>query len=78
VKRGDLVRRTIRSSVNHLGLDYSFSQDKIFIVEKGPHEASIYWSDRVTSIGIAINVIDPETGHVMKDQPVSDFVLIST
>jgi hypothetical protein len=76
LRQGDLVRRFGKSNIQFLGEDWLFPNDKLFIVARGLHEASVHWNDRVMTVGIVIDIIDPETGQLIKNQPVSDFVVV--
>lgn len=78
MRRGDLVRRFSKSNIQFLGEDWLFPNEKLFLVSRGHHESTVHWNDRVMTVGIVIDIIDPETGQLIKDQPAKDFVVVSS
>ena len=78
MRRGDLVKRFGKSNIQFMGDDWLFPNDKLFMVVRGLHEASVHWNDRVMTVGIVIDVIDPETGQVIKNQPAADFIVVAS
>ena len=76
MKRGDLVRRLRISNVPVLGGPWEWPPDKIFLVTRGSHEGVIYWTDRATTVGIVIDIIDPGSGVSYMHQPIADFSVV--
>jgi hypothetical protein len=76
LKRGDLVRRSIVSNTPVLGETWRWPPDKIFLVTRGPHEGTVYWSERAATLSIVIDVIEPGTGTSYLNQPISDFSIV--
>jgi len=76
LKAGDLVKRVTHSSVIINKNSWDISEDTVFLVLRGLHEGNVFWSDRVISVGIVIDVINPSDGCVYRGLPAEDFVKV--
>ncbi len=76
MKSGDLVKRVTQSGAFGSKYVWDVHDDAVLLVLRGLHEGNTFWSDRITSLGIVIDVMDPSDGSVYRGLPAEDFIKV--
>ena len=76
MRNGDLVKRVAVSSILINRNHWDVPDETIMLVTRGLHEGSVYWAENVTSLGIVIDVMNPATGRIYREQPSEDFIKV--